>query len=188
MLKLTGGDHRGRALKWLDTPSIRPTPARVREAIFNMLANEVADSRWWDLCCGSGVVGLEALSRGAEKVLFVDENRRSLQLLNDNLQKLDLKPQSQIVCQNVLRWLKHWQGTGVGIDARYIYCDPPYESKLYQPLLDSLGELPLGQAQLTLILEYRKGHQHWQVQAPWELREERAYGDTCLALLERRAP
>ncbi|MEZ0368919.1 MAG: 16S rRNA (guanine(966)-N(2))-methyltransferase RsmD [Candidatus Sericytochromatia bacterium] len=181
MLKLTGGAHRGRSLKWLDTPTIRPTPARVREAVFNILADQVDESCWWDLCCGSGVVGFEALSRGAGKVVFVDQNRRSLQLLKDNLIKFELKDRAEIFCMDALRWLKRRDG----IDARFIYCDPPYESRLYQPLLDCLGQLPLTDGPVTLILEYRKARQNWQPQAPWILSDERQYGDTCLALLER---
>lgn len=183
MLKLTGGAHRGRALKWLDTPTIRPTPARVREAVFNMLAEEVADSRWWDLCCGSGVVGLEALSRDAAEVNFVDQNRRSLELLKQNLATFGLKPQARVYCQDVRNWL-HRQHQ---IDADLIYCDPPYDSPVYQPILDRLGELPLARERVLLILEYRKGKPRWQPPAVWALYDERSYGDTCLALLERRA-
>lgn len=181
MLKLTGGEHRGRALKWLDTPTIRPTPARVREAIFNILAEETAGSRWWDLCCGSGVVGIEALSRDAESVMFVDQNRRSLELLKENLAKLGLKSRTKVFCQDVRRWL----GGQGQIDADLIYCDPPYDSPVYQPILDRLGELPLGRPRLTLILEYRRGKARWQPGPIWGLLDERTYGDTCLALLER---
>ncbi|PKL74880.1 MAG: 16S rRNA (guanine(966)-N(2))-methyltransferase RsmD [Candidatus Melainabacteria bacterium HGW-Melainabacteria-1] len=182
MLKLTGGEFGGRTLKWLDTPTIRPTPARVREAVFNILATELDDSIWWDLCCGSGVVGFEALSRGAAKVVFVDENRRALQLLKDNLRQYGLIERAEVFCMDAVRWLK-LRNT---INADFIYCDPPYASRIYRPLIETMGALPLEPAMVTLLLEHRKGDQPWSDLAGWTETDTRHYGDTCLALLERR--
>lgn len=183
MLKLTGGEHKGRPLKWLDTPTIRPTPARVREAIFNILAAELEASRWWDLCCGSGVVGLEALSRGAASVVFVDQNKRSLDLLKANLRTLGIDKQAKVLGLELLRMLKQQPV----IDAEFIYCDPPYESPIYQPLLDRLGEMPLAEGieTVTLVLEHRRGKPPWQDQGPWVTLDQRQYGDTSLVILER---
>lgn len=185
MLKLVGGAYRGRRLKWLDIPDIRPTPARVREALFNILADRVPDSHWWDLCCGSGVVGLEALSHGAASVVFVEHNARSLQLLRDNLQTFDLKARARLQQQDLRRFLRQQKQ----LSASLIYCDPPYESPLYQPVVEQLAALPLteGLTQVTLILEYRRQHPNWTLIAPWELVDTRQYGDTCLAFLERWA-
>lgn len=181
MLKLTGGHHKNRSLKWLDTPSIRPTPARVREAIFNILASELEGSHWWDLCCGSGVVGLDALSRGAAQVSFIDQNRRSLELLKANLQTLNLKPQSRVYCQDAVRWLRLQKSLAADI----IYCDPPYASKVYQPILDSLAQLAPDPAHpsVTLILEHRKDQQNWQLPETWQIADQRQYGDTALAFI-----
>lgn len=183
MLKLTGGAHKGRSLKWLDSPTIRPTPARVREAVFNILSADNIGSRWWDLCCGSGVVGIEALSRGAERVRFVDSNRRSLQLVKDNLRTFGLQPQSDVVCQDVVHWLRRQHS----LDADFVYFDPPYDSKIYQLMLDELGALPLGPSinSVRLIVEYRRRHQRFELPASWDLYDEREYGDTCLAILIR---
>lgn len=183
MLKLTGGAHKGRSLKWLDTPTIRPTPARVREAVFNILSQDVYDSRWWDLCCGSGVIGLEALSRGAERVRFVDMNRRSLQLLKDNLRTFNLSQQADVVCQDAVHWLRRQQE----LDVEFVYFDPPYDSKIYQMILDDLGALPLAEGidSVKLIVEYRRRHQHFELPESWALYDEREYGDTCLMILSR---
>jgi len=186
MLKLTGGDHKGRSLKWLNIAEIRPTPARVREAIFNVLVEQIEGSQCWDLCCGSGVVGLEALSRGAAHVTFVEHNTRSLGLLRQNLQHLGLKSQARVIGADLRRFLQQ-QKT---LTAALIYCDPPYDSQLYQPVLDELGQKPAapGLEQVTLILEYRRGQLNWEARAPWVLQETRKYGDTCLAFLQRSLP
>lgn len=180
MIKLTGGLHRSRPIRWLDTPTIRPTPARVREAVFNILGGAVVDSRCWDLCCGSGVMGLEALSRGARSVIFVDHNKRSLAQVKDNLRQLDLYPQGQTVVSELLRFVGSQTST-----PDFIYCDPPYESGLYQPLLEALSLLPPPPATSTLLLEYRKGTPPWHKSGSWEQYDQRHYGDTCLALLKR---
>ncbi|MBF2054806.1 MAG: 16S rRNA (guanine(966)-N(2))-methyltransferase RsmD [Candidatus Sericytochromatia bacterium] len=185
MLKIVGGSHRGRRLKWLDIPEIRPTPARVREAVFNILADRVPDSNWWDLCCGSGVVGLEALSHGAASVVFVEQNPRSLRLLRENIHTLELQAQTRLQQQDLRRFL-HQQKQ---LSAAFVYCDPPYESPLYQPVVERLAALPLaeGLEQVTLILEYRRRQASWTLQSPWQLVDTREYGDTCLAFLERQA-
>lgn len=180
MIKLTGGLHRSRSIRWLDTPTIRPTPARVREAVFNILGADVVESRCWDLCCGSGIMGLEALSRGAASVVFVDHNKRSLAQVKDNLRQLNLHSQGQTVVSELLRFVRSQAGT-----PDFIYCDPPYESGLYQPLLDVLSALPQPAAASTLLLEYRKGAPPWQNSGSWQQYDQRSYGDTCLALLRR---
>lgn len=183
MLKLTGGTHGGRPLKWSELSGIRPTPARVREALFNIFRDEVPGSTWWDLCCGSGVVGLEALSRGAKQVCFVDQHRRALHYLRENLALLEHQDQAQVRGSDLLRFLKR----EAQISATFIYCDPPYDSSIYQPVLEILGQMPLAEncPQVTLILEYRKCHQHWRPTAPWQVLNQRQYGDTCLAILQR---
>lgn len=183
MLKLTGGEHRGRNLKWLDIPGIRPTPARVREAVFNIFSHELIDSHWWDLCCGSGVMGLEALSRGAKQVCFVDQNRRSLHLLRQNLEVLKLQHQARIIGANLGHFLKRQ----TELNAQFIYCDPPYDSPLYRPVVEELGQMPLaeGISEVVLILEYRRHQQNWDLSTPWQEIEQRNYGDTCLSFLRR---
>ena len=183
MLKLTGGQHKNRPLKWLNTPTIRPTPARVREALFNILSSayDVPESGvWWDLCCGSGVVGLEALSRGASEAIFVDQNKRSLDLLKENLKTLNF--QAKIQCQDVVRWLKSQSI----LSADVIYCDPPYASAVYQPILNALANLiSVEQIKETLlILEHRKNEQPWESLQNWRCLDQREYGDTALIFLK----
>lgn len=183
MLKLTGGRHKNRPLKWLNTPTIRPTPARVREALFNILSSAYdlpEQSIWWDLCCGSGVVGLEALSRGALEVVFVDQNKRSLELLKENLKLLSM--QAKVQSQDVVRWIKSQSN----LSADVIYCDPPYASSVYQPILNALAALSSVEPkrESLLILEHRKNQQPWESLKNWECLDQREYGDTALVFLK----
>lgn len=181
MLKLTGGEHKGRRLKWLDKSEVRPTPARVREALFHRWSDQLEDSVWWDLCAGSGVIGLEALSRGAAQVTFVEQNTRALQLIKENLAVMDL--QASLYRNRVQQFLKR-QGT---IDADFIYFDPPYDdARLYAYVIQRLDEMPLDCPSSTLCIEYRKRHKNWEAPQHWQFLETREYGDVFIDLLERR--
>lgn len=192
MLKLTGGEHKGRPLKWLDSTRIRPTPARVREALCNIFAEDIAGSRWWDLYCGSGSVGLEMLSRGAEEVLFVDHNRQSLNYLKQNIKQFGLQQQAKIQSSDIRAFLKRQKS----IDAHFIYCDPPYDAHhLYRDSLKMLGQLPWTPASersgsLNLLIETRQRDQPWEKEPElldaWKLRDSRRYGDIRIHHLERK--
>jgi len=181
MLKLTGGDQQGRALKWLDIPEIRPTPARVREALCNILSDRLPQAVCWDLCAGSGGVGLEFLSRGAAEVSFIVHNRRAMTLVRQNIRDLGWEKQTRFFQGDLVRFLK-LQKT---LTPDLIYCDPPYDGSLYQKSLAHLAELPLANERCLLIIEYRRRKQSWQLLEPWVIIDERTYGDTCLAFLER---
>ena len=87
-MRITGGEFGGRNLKVPKTDAIRPTQDRVREALFNIIQCEIAGADFLDLFAGSGAVGLEALSRGAKSVTFVEANRKHITILNENLNLL----------------------------------------------------------------------------------------------------
>ncbi|MBA2379017.1 MAG: 16S rRNA (guanine(966)-N(2))-methyltransferase RsmD, partial [Blastocatellia bacterium] len=93
-MRVIAGTYRGRVLKSPSDQKTRPTSDRLRETVFNVLAPRVSDSRFLDLCAGSGAIGIEALSRGAEHVTFVDKSRRACALIEENLDLLDI-PEEQ---------------------------------------------------------------------------------------------
>lgn len=181
MLKLTGGEHKGRRLKWLDKSEVRPTPARVREALFHRWSHQLENSHWWDLCAGSGVIGLEALSRGATQVTFVEQNARALQLIKENLEIMGLK--GSLYRNRVQQFLKRQQI----IDVDFIYFDPPYDdARLYAYVIERLDQMPVARQQSTLCIEYRRRHKNWEAPQYWQFLETREYGDVFIDLLERR--
>lgn len=182
MLRITGGQWRNRALKWLDIPEIRPTSAKVREALFQILAAELPGARCWDLCAGSGVIGFEALSQGAAEVIFVERNRKAAALIRQNLEKFGVK--AVVIPVDVLRFLQRARSP---VDL--IYIDPPYASPLYAPLLAVLDQTVhhWGNGHTRLVLEHRRTTvlpleqlQHWH------LEQTRLYGDTAVSLLCQR--
>jgi len=124
VLRVIGGEWRGRRLRFPGRPGIRPTPNRVRETLFNWLAPVVAGSRCLDLFAGSGALGLEALSRGAASVTFVESDRATADALRATVTKL-APGRGLVVLGDALRWL---EGPPQAFDI--VFLDPPFDSGL----------------------------------------------------------
>jgi 16S rRNA (guanine966-N2)-methyltransferase len=137
MLRIVGGRHRGRRLRFPAGVTIRPTPDRVRETLFNWLQPRIDGARVLDLFAGSGALGLEALSRGAGHVTFVEKDRRAalaIEALAHEWQETAL----QVVCADALAWLARSAGAA---PFDIVFLDPPYDAAL---LSASAGALVAG--------------------------------------------
>jgi 16S rRNA (guanine966-N2)-methyltransferase len=138
VLRVIGGKWRGRRIRFPGRPGIRPTPDRVRETLFNWLAPVVADSRCLDLFAGSGALGLEALSRGAADVAFVESDRVTADALRETVKAL-APGRGLVILGDALRWL---EGPPQAFDI--VFLDPPFDSGLVASVfqrLDSSGWL-----------------------------------------------
>lgn len=140
-MRVIAGQWRGRVLKSPSGDDVRPTTDRVKEAMFSILGPRVSGSLVLDLCSGSGGLGVEALSRGAEKVIFVDQSASSLKVTRANLDLCGATSSSyELVRRDVVQWLDHWVP-----DRRpfYVLADPPYRSGLpwsiFQKMVDLQG-------------------------------------------------
>ena len=184
-MRITGGEFCGRTLKVPKTDAIRPTQDRVRQALFNIIQHEVAGSDFLDLFSGSGAVGMEALSRGANSATFVEANRRHVAVLKENLAIVEggRRPQVDCVCADVYRWIGSYSGKGFSIG----FADPPYalgEEKGYASVLTTLSERGvirpggLFMAEMTAV-------QKAEETPGWELLRDRTYGKTRLCLWRR---
>jgi 16S rRNA (guanine966-N2)-methyltransferase len=188
-LRLSGG----RRLQSPPGDRARPTAARVRQAVLNMLAPRLADSRWLDLCCGSGVMACEVLQRGAAQVVAVEQDRRIAQVARHNLGTVAAglgcgADRWQLHCQEVLRWLQrpnpcHGEASQ-GFDL--IYCDPPYRAGLYGAIAKGITAgrwlAPDG-----LLLWECASAELPPLPPGWELNDQRRYGTTTLMVLSCRA-
>ena len=162
-LRIIGGEWRGRKIRFPAVEGLRPTPDRVRETLFNWLAPVITGSRCLDLYAGSGALGLEALSRGASAVTFVERQRDAARLLDDTARSL--APGRATVHQAaVLAWLA---GPAAPFDV--VFLDPPYDSAELaeaMPLLEARGWL----AQYAFIyLEAPAKAGAPAIPAPWAL-------------------
>jgi 16S rRNA (guanine966-N2)-methyltransferase len=186
MLRILGGEWRNRSVKWLESPDLRPTSSKVREALFQIMGADLPGAVFWDLCAGSGIMGMEALSRGASEVWFVEKNRRSSGLIRQNLEKYEAQDRTQVIPADVLVFLRRARPK-----ADLVFIDPPYASGVYLPLLEVLDQTVQvwGSGKTRLCLEHRKNRdmEHLELKN-WVWEETRKYGDTCLTFLTQASP
>ena len=124
-MRIVGGEFRGRTLVEFLGEEVRPTADKVRESLFNILQFKICGCRFLDLFAGTGAMGIEALSRGASEVVFNDFSKKSLQIVNKNLQKLKIEKGVKVVNFDACRFLaENKQPFDV------IFIDPPYKSGL----------------------------------------------------------
>ena len=132
-MRVIAGEFRSRRLKTLPGLETRPTPDRLREALFNVLTPVIADSIFLDAYAGSGAGGIEALSRGASRAIFVEKNRSAVEVIRDNLASLELTNRAEVYTGKTLAVLER-------IAANIVFLDPPYEKEIeYESALTSLG-------------------------------------------------
>jgi 16S rRNA (guanine966-N2)-methyltransferase len=124
--RIIGGRWRGKKIAIADAEGLRPTPDRVRETLFNWLAKPVTNAACLDLFAGSGALGIEALSRGASSVVFVEKNRRALSHLEKQLDELEVD--AGVVCADAMDFLQK-QPQKFDI----VFLDPPYQGELLEP-------------------------------------------------------
>jgi len=126
MLRIIAGRHRGRRLRFPAGVEIRPTPDRVRETLFNWLQPRIDQSRVLDLFAGSGALGLEALSRGAAQVTFIEKDRRAAAAIEAIASEWQ-EPNARVVCESAIAWLAA-RAEEPPFDI--VFLDPPYDSDL----------------------------------------------------------
>ncbi len=138
--RITGGEWRGRLLSTPREQLLRPTRAVVREAIFNILADEVVGAEVVDLFAGAGTVGFEALSRGARDAHFVDRDERALAHVRASAEKLGCAMRCSLVLADALGWVR---GLPAGLaNADIVFVDAPYRDDAVMDVLAALGEAP----------------------------------------------
>ena len=174
-LRVAGGEARGRRLK---TPKgIRPTQGIVKEAIFNLVGPAVDGVHVLDLFAGSGALGIEALSRGAAAVTFVDREPRGLAILRQNLDALDLKARANVVRGDVVRWLE--SSPEQIKQAGFVFMDPPYEDPVLDRALKAIDREVTG---ATVVVEHSR-RQVLPSLARLQVDRQRRYGDTVVTVL-----
>ncbi len=153
-MRIITGQYKGRRLKTLEGLHVRPTSDRLRETLFNILAPRIEGARLVDLCAGSGAIGIEALSRGAAEVTFIENNRRAAQLISENLQHCGIAAGVRLINRDALSALKYLAEQQLHYDI--VYLDPPYDSQLYSPILWLLAKHSLLADAGVVIVEHRR--------------------------------
>lgn len=179
MIKISGGELRGRNLHTPPGLATRPTAAKVRQAIFNILAGQVAGARAADVFAGSGALGIEALSRGAAACVFVENRRDAVQALQRNLTSLGLAARARVVARDALAAGGGWAGAGA-LDL--ILADPPYGQGLVAALTRLCADRGCLSPGGVLVIEHAPGERPPE-DAGLGLSDRRVYGQTEVSFL-----
>lgn len=177
-MRIIGGKFRGRTIEMPKV--IRPTSDKVREALFEILKNRINGSVFLDLYCGSGAMGIEALSRGAGRVSFVDSSPRNITIVRKNLTSLGL---SDVSCFNIykkdaLKVLLDFKESGLKFDI--IFLDPPYHNDMAKNSLIAISNYDILARNTIIVAEiYKKEGLPESVGSLKKIRSSR-YGDTML--------
>ena len=135
-MRVIGGEFRSRVLKSLPGLDVRPTPDRLREALFNILAPRIAGKIFVDASAGTGAVGIEALSRGAARAIFIEQNHAAVKVIHENLRSLGLTGRAQVRSGRAAKLIE-------GLQADIVFFDPPYHLEdEYAATLTALGDIP----------------------------------------------
>ncbi len=138
--RITGGEWRGRVVETPRDMSIRPTRAMVRQALFNVLGERVVDAHFVDVFAGAGTVGFEALSRGAARASFVEQNAEHLRLISANAARFQCGDRCRVIRADAARWLRREPEAASAADVCFV--DAPYRDPELDEVLALLGGHP----------------------------------------------
>ncbi|HOB87732.1 MAG TPA: 16S rRNA (guanine(966)-N(2))-methyltransferase RsmD [Bacillota bacterium] len=178
-MRVVAGTAKGTLLKTAPGTRVRPTSAKVKEALFSILGDRVPEALFWDLFAGSGAVGIEALSRGAESAVFVERQGRMVGIIKDNLKRSGLLEGARIIRADVERALDLLAGEGLKADL--IFMDPPYDYPRLPLLIEKIENNNLLCPGGLIIIE--SSSKNTQQFAGFRIKMQKKYGDTMLTII-----
>lgn len=179
---MVGGLVRGRRLRVPPGKDVRPTQDRIREALFSILGDTVEGCIVLDAFAGSGALGIEALSRGAERAVFCDERQECMSAIRENLEKCELAARAVVVRARLPEALT---GIREALDepCDLVFLDPPYGMQGKMQILEGLHQFALLKERARIVFEHAQKDAFTCVPAGFVLEKERRYGDTLLTFL-----
>jgi len=180
-LRVIAGAAKGRRLLPVPGEGTRPITDRVKESLFDILGGDVGGARFLDLFAGTGSVGIEALSRGAELAVFVDNARKAVETVRRNLQATGLADRAEVVQSDAFRFLEREAGTAA---YHYVYVAPPQYRDIWARALVALDGGDLVASDGAVIVQIHPKEHHEVPLRRLRLVEERRYGSTILLFYE----
>jgi 16S rRNA (guanine966-N2)-methyltransferase len=179
-LRIIGGQRRGKRLTPPRDWNIRPTADRIRESIFNIIASRVRGARVLDLYAGTGAMGLEALSRGAAEVVFVDCEAEAVALIQRNLAACDFIDRGQVIHREAVDALSGMSGRRI---FDLVFMDPPYDRGMVAPTLAALTHAAVTAAGALWVVEHAPQEAIPPQTGNWRCVDQRRYGKTLVSFI-----
>lgn len=178
-MRVITGSARGRRLKELEGLETRPTTGKVKEALFSVIQFDIESRRVLDLFAGTGQLGIEALSRGAECAVFVERRRDALQVIRENLEACGMTDKARVVNGDAMSYLK----SGEKFDL--IFLDPPYASGLLEQALEEIVRFDICRRHGIIVAESAADKTLPPLAGPYALYREYRYGKIKLTVYHR---
>lgn len=178
-MRVITGVYKGRRLDSIEGMDIRPTSDMVKESLFNILSSEIIESDFLDLFGGTGGVGIEAVSRGAKSVVFIDNSIKSIKVLRKNLESLNIKDNVEVFNTDYLTAINKLHRNGRLFDI--IFIDPPYRTGIAQRALEKLCDDPILKNSGIIIVEHDTKDQMPEKVGNIKMYRDKRYGNTKLS-------
>lgn len=179
-MRVISGQARGRTLKSVPGMGTRPTTDKVKEALFSMIGPYFDGGQALDLFAGSGGLGIEALSRGMDKAVFVDLEYKSIEVIRANLKATGFEQQAEVYKNDAERALKALAKRGASFDL--VFLDPPYRLKHGDKLMDMMDSLNLLNTGATIVLEYESSYTYPERPGSFIELRKALYGETAVSI------
>ena len=185
MIRIIAGEYRGRKLKVPRRKDIRPSSDQLREGLFNILS-ALADFEsmiFLDLYAGTGALGLEALSRGAKKVIFIEASRKNISVLKQNIESISPEQNCyELTKESSAQWLSRFADPG---HPCVVFLDPPFSGNEYELILNKLTVLPSIRSGSLIVVESNQAREIFFPEA-FQLLKHRRYGSVTLDILRKQ--
>ena len=182
-MRIIAGKYGGRRLKAFKADHIRPTTDRVKETLFNIIQNTIPGARVLDLYAGTGSLGLEALSRGADSVLAVEMNRKSQSIIKENVALLKAENEHDLAAEDVFKFLKRYEGDSFDV----IFIDPPFTKSIAHDSMLALSPCNFLNEGCVIAIESSKQERIDDEYPGLELLDRKAFGDKSLSLFCKKS-
>ena len=179
-MRVISGEFRGRKLREPADDSVRPTTDMVKESVFNIIQFDIEGRQALDLFSGTGQLGIEALSRGAASVVFVDSSAESVKLTAENIERAGITSGATVLRADALDFLRR----GKRFDL--IFLDPPYEGKLLDSSLEAINQFDILKDNGIIVCESKLDKELPELSPPYEKYREYRYGKIKITLFVRK--
>ena len=185
-MRIISGQFKSRQLKGTPPAGLRPTSDKLRETLFNILGPTVDGSDFLDACAGMGGIGIEAISRGADSVYFVDDSRKATSIIRENLAMLKIADGFRILEMDLRKALQLFERENRSFDI--VFLDPPYDREdLYTIALEAFGTRPLLKEAGILVMEHSKRFEAPAAGGLLQRYRILTQGDSCLSFYGKNA-
>ena len=181
-MKVISGKLKGRKIIGYDIEGTRPTMDRVKESLFGSIQNYIEDSVVLDLFAGSGNLGIEAISNGSLKCYFVDNNKKCIQVIKDNVKQFDIENQAIIIQNDYRNALLFFYNNDIKFDI--IFVDPPYQYQLMNEILNLIKEYNILNDNGIIVLEYSFDKLEENISG-YRLFKFKKYGDKYISIYKK---